>query len=118
MVGCGMMGQFAHLRNYLSIPECEVVALAELRPRLRQLAAERYGIARTYVSHRELLEDPDVEAVCAVLPAHLTGPVGIDVLAAGKHLVESLDKFKVPEREKNEVLASVNKLKGDIVEKP
>lgn len=38
--------------------------------------------------------------------------------AAGKHLVESLDKFKVPEREKNEVLASVNKLKGDIVEKP
>ena len=87
MVGCGMMGQFAHLRNYLSIPECEVVAVAELRPRLRRLVAERYGIARTYASHRELLDDPDVEAVCAVLPAHLTGPVGIDVLAAGKHLV-------------------------------
>jgi len=87
MVGCGMMGQFAHLRNYLAIPECEVVALAELRPKLRELVAERYGIPRTYPSHRELLEDPQVEAVCAILPMHLTGPVGIDVLAAGKHLV-------------------------------
>ena len=87
MVGCGMMGQFAHLQNYAGIAECEVVALAELRPRLRQRVAEHYGIPRTYVSHRELLEDPEVEAVCAIMPPHLTAPVGIDVLRAGKHLV-------------------------------
>lgn len=37
--------------------------------------------------------------------------------AAAKHLVASLDKFKVPEKEKNEVLAFVTKLKADIVEK-
>ncbi|MFP4056585.1 MAG: Gfo/Idh/MocA family protein [Candidatus Brocadiia bacterium] len=86
LVGCGFMGQFAHLRNYLAIPQCRVVALAELRPRLRQEVARRYGIERTYASHRELLEDPEVEAVAAILPAHLTGPVGIEVLAAGRHL--------------------------------
>ena len=37
--------------------------------------------------------------------------------AAAKHLAASLDKFKVPEREKGEVLAFVTTLKKDIVEK-
>ncbi len=34
-----------------------------------------------------------------------------------KHLVATFDKFKVPERERNELLAIVSTLKGDIVEK-
>jgi hemoglobin len=38
--------------------------------------------------------------------------------AAAKHLVASLDKFKVPEKEKGEILAFVVSLKKDIVEKP
>jgi hemoglobin len=37
--------------------------------------------------------------------------------AAQKHLVASLDKFKVPEKEKGEVMAFVATLKKDIVEK-
>jgi hemoglobin len=36
---------------------------------------------------------------------------------AAKHLVASLDKFKVPEKEKGEILAFVTSLKKDIVEK-
>ena len=38
--------------------------------------------------------------------------------AAAKHLAASLDKFKVPEKEKGEILAFVTSLKKDIVEKP
>ncbi len=34
------------------------------------------------------------------------------------HLAASLDKFKVPKREKDELLAAVAKFKKDIVEKP
>ena len=37
--------------------------------------------------------------------------------AAAKHLAASLDKFKVPEKEKKELLAFVTSLKSDIVEK-
>ena len=37
--------------------------------------------------------------------------------AAAKHLVATLDKFKVPEPEKKELLDFVTSLKGDIVEK-
>lgn len=48
------------------------------------------------------------------------GGIGIteaDWDAAAKHLVASLDKFKVPEKEKGELLAFVTSLKKDIVEK-
>ena len=45
------------------------------------------------------------------------GITNADWDAAAKHLVESLDKFKVPEKEKGEVLAFVTTLKKDIVEK-
>lgn len=37
--------------------------------------------------------------------------------AGAKHLVASLDKFKVPEQEKKDLLAFVNSVKADIVEK-
>jgi len=46
------------------------------------------------------------------------GITGADWDASVKHLVETLDKFKVPEKEKGEVLAAISGLKKDIVEKP
>ena len=45
------------------------------------------------------------------------GITNADWDAAAKHLVASLDKYKVPEKEKSEVLAFVTTLKKDIVEK-
>jgi len=45
------------------------------------------------------------------------GITSTDWDAAAKHLVASLDKFKVPEKEKGELLAFVTSLKNDIVEK-
>ncbi len=48
------------------------------------------------------------------------GGLGItqnDWQAAVKHLVATLDKFKVPQREKDELLAIVSSLEKDIVEK-
>jgi hemoglobin len=45
------------------------------------------------------------------------GITGADWDAAAKHLVAALDKFKVGEQEKNDLLAFVTSLRGDIVEK-
>ncbi len=33
-VGVGSMGQCAHLKNYATLSDCDVVGLAELRPEL------------------------------------------------------------------------------------
>lgn len=45
------------------------------------------------------------------------GITNADWDAAAKHLTGSLDKFKVPEKEKGELLAFVTGLKKDIVDK-
>jgi hemoglobin len=46
------------------------------------------------------------------------GITGADWDISVKLLIETLDKFKVPEKEKGELLAAVSALKPDIVEKP
>jgi hemoglobin len=48
---------------------------------------------------------------------HGLGITNDDWDASAKHLVESLDKFKVPQAEKDELLAIVSTLKKDIVDK-
>jgi len=46
------------------------------------------------------------------------GVTGAQFDALAGHLVEALDKFKVPEKEKGEVIALVAPMKTDIVEAP
>ena len=46
------------------------------------------------------------------------GITGSDWDLAVKHLSDSLDKFKVPQKEKDEFLAAISSFKADIVEKP
>jgi len=67
-VGVGNMGQCAHLRSYVTIPDCEVVALAELRERTGRLVAERYGIARAYGTVGEMLAEEELDGIVASQP--------------------------------------------------
>ncbi len=65
-IGVGAMGQAAHLRNYASLSEeCEVVAIAELRPEAGAKVAARYGVSKVYRSHEELLAKEKVDALVA-----------------------------------------------------
>jgi predicted dehydrogenase len=87
MIGAGFIGQLAHLMNYVEIQGCRILGLAEFRPELRRRVAERYGIPRVYATHRDLLQDTDIEAVVVVTPRPYTAPVVLDCLEAGKHVL-------------------------------
>lgn len=87
MIGAGMVGQVAHLSNFVQIADCEVVALAELRPELGRLAAAKFGVPNVYASHRELLGDSAVDAVIVVTRRAATGPIVLDALVAGRHVL-------------------------------
>ena len=87
-----------HDKNYLNF-----VAVADIRPsnRKRIFTGEptgpRLGFDRIYGSeakkikvyenYKELLANPDIEAVVIALPLNLHAPVAIDALRAGKHVL-------------------------------
>ena len=64
-VGVGGMGQCAHLKNYASLPDCEVTALAEIRESLGKRVAARYGIPNVYKTHEELLANEKLDGIVA-----------------------------------------------------
>lgn len=86
-VGGGFVGQVAHLTNYALNDKCELTALSEVRPLLRQKLERRYGFKKTYASHHEMLADSAIDAVVAVTRRPHIGPVALDILRAGKHLI-------------------------------
>ncbi len=82
-VGAGSMGQCAHLKNYATIPDCEVVALAEIRPELRQRVAARYGIPRTYADHTQMLAAEELDGIVAAQPFTRYGTLLPELFEAG-----------------------------------
>ena len=85
-VGCGFLAQHTHLPNFSSLDGCRLVALAEVRPRLAQQVAARYGIPTVYASHRDLAADPAIEAVGVSAGFAQQGEIAADLLRAGKHV--------------------------------
>ncbi|NLH99193.1 MAG: Gfo/Idh/MocA family oxidoreductase [Chthonomonadales bacterium] len=82
-VGVGGMGQCAHLRNYASLPDCEVTALAELRPELGKRVAQRYGVPRVYRDAEEMLASERLDAIVASQPFTRHGVLVPELLKAG-----------------------------------
>lgn len=87
LIGAGMIGQMCHLAPLLAVPGCRVVALAELRPELGRRAAARFGVPTVYKDHHDLLADPAVEAVVVVTRRNATGPLVLEALSAGRHVL-------------------------------
>jgi predicted dehydrogenase len=82
-IGVGSMGQCAHLRNYVTVPDCEVVALAEIRPELAQKVATHYGIPRVYRNHEELLASEKLDGIVSAQPFTRHGVLLPELLKAG-----------------------------------
>lgn len=87
IVGAGMVGQMCHLANFITNPACRVVAIADLRPELAAAAATKFGVSRVYRSHQQLLDDIDVTAVVVVTRRRATGPIVLDALKTGRHVL-------------------------------
>ncbi|MBA3709347.1 MAG: Gfo/Idh/MocA family oxidoreductase, partial [Planctomycetes bacterium] len=83
-VGCGFMAQKVHLPNIAAISECELTAIAEVRPKLGKKVQERYRVPTLYRSHRELAQDKDIDAVAVSGHYAVQGEIAIDLLNAGK----------------------------------
>ncbi|MGJ3259891.1 MAG: Gfo/Idh/MocA family protein [Rhodospirillales bacterium] len=87
VIGAGFVAQLAHLDCLLRAEGCELVGLAELRPELRRQVAEKYRLPIKLETHHELLARNDIDAVVVVTRRNATGPIVLDALKAGKHVL-------------------------------
>ncbi|MDI7276316.1 MAG: Gfo/Idh/MocA family oxidoreductase [Anaerolineae bacterium] len=84
-IGVGGIARL-HYLGYQDNPRAQVSAICDVdEGQLRRRAGE-WGIRKTYTDYRQLLADPDVDAVEVLTPHHLHAPVGVAALEAGKHV--------------------------------
>lgn len=90
MIGIGIIGAghfgAAHARALREVSDARLVAACRNDAKgLADFTAEFGG--RGYLDYRELLADPDVDAVVVALPHHLHTDVAIACAEAGKHIM-------------------------------
>ena len=96
-VGVGGMGQMAHLRNYVTLDDCEVVALAEVRRDTGRLVAQRYGIPAVYADHREMLAAERLDGIVASQPFDRHAVLLPDLYKGVRHLFTEKPLAVAPE---------------------
>lgn len=84
VIGCGI-GKW-HLEGYDTEPRARVLAISGLEDRCKELANE-HNVPDVYTDYREMLARPDIQAVSIAVPNFLHVPIGLDAIAAGKHVL-------------------------------
>jgi len=82
-IGVGAMGQCAHLRNYATLGDCRIVAIAEIKEKLGSLVAKRYGIAHVYKSYEEMLGKEKLDGIVCSQPFNRHGVLVVDIAEHG-----------------------------------
>lgn len=83
VVGVGHLGQH-HARIYASLPQCELVGVVDIDPKVAQKFAKQYG-SRGFSDYRELFGR--VDALSIVVPTVYHYPIAVECLRAGVHLM-------------------------------
>lgn len=85
VIGLGWFGEI-HCETISGIPNIELAALCTRRPdRLAEQAA-KFGVAKTYTDYRDMLADPEIDAVSIVTMWDQHTAPTIAALEAGKHV--------------------------------
>ena len=93
VIGCGDIAETGHVPALVAHERFELTALCDVRrPRCEVLARKTAG-ASIHTDHRELLDDPSIDAVVLALHPEASVNVAIDFLRHGKPVLdENLQK--------------------------
>ena len=72
--------------GYDCAPNAELCAVCDIDPQRAALRASGWDAAKSYTDYHDLLADPEVDAVEIITPHHLHAQMGVDALAADKHV--------------------------------
>ena len=87
IVGLGTIAQLVHLPNFAKINNATVTAVAEVRKSRLHTIADKFNIKEKYLSHHELLEKSDTDAIIVATPTNTHKDIAIDCLKAKKDVL-------------------------------
>ena len=84
VIGLGFIGSKVHVPSLKGIKEAELIAVSDVdEKRLRKVAKPPI---RGTTNYREILDDPDIDAVWVCVPNFLHGSVTLEALEKGKNV--------------------------------
>ncbi len=88
IIGVGWPGQ-RHIEGYQKNDHAQIVALSDVNTEAAENVRAEYNVdgAKIYGDYKELLASPKIDAVSICTPNFLHGPMAIDALDAGKHVL-------------------------------
>jgi len=86
LVGSGFISK-THLDALRTIPDVEVVAIADVVVEKAKEFAAANNVPRVYPSHQAMLQDKDVQAIVVGIPNCFHHDVTMDALNAGRHVI-------------------------------
>lgn len=86
VIGTGFAATL-HLTALRALPETQAVSVCSRRPERALAAALDHGVPNHTTDYRELVNDPEVEAVIIATPPHLHHAMVLATLEAGKHVL-------------------------------
>jgi predicted dehydrogenase len=86
VIGYGYWGPNL-VRNFYETPDCQMVAVSDLRENQLARVRSRYPTISTTTDYRDLLRDPRIAAVAIATPVSTHFDLGMQALRAGKHVL-------------------------------
>ena len=87
IVGAGNNTRLRHIPGFRAIPGVEIVGVVNRTRESSERVAREFGIPRIYDHWLELVQDPEIDAVCIGTWPYLQCPVTLEALENEKHVL-------------------------------
>ena len=87
IIGCGTIANSAHIPSYMNNPDVEIKYFCDIIPERANAAVEKYGCGKAVTDYKEILADPEIEAISVCTPNKMHSIISIDCLKAGKNVL-------------------------------
>ena len=98
LIGCGNVVYYGHRPALTTLPDVDLLALADITPARRQIGKDWFSLRpdQLYEDYRALLALDEIEAVVIAVPQKFRPQIVLDAFAAGKHVLSEKPISNVP----------------------
>ena len=86
VIGTGRIGKVHIATLVQSVPQAEVVAIADINLKSANEVAKAFGITSVFSNYMDVINHPEVEAVVICSPTDTHAKYIVDAAKAGKHI--------------------------------